>query len=108
MGIFSIFSKQQPIAVAITKEIQADSHVAKLSIVGVGMRSHAGIAEKMFSALAEANVNIQMISTSEIKISCVIDEASAEKALRTVHKAFGLEKGPATAGRLKKMQAREG
>ena len=84
--------------------MQADSRIAKLSIVGIGMRSHAGVAEKLFSVLARANVNIQMISTSEIKISCVIDENSAEKALRTIHKAFGLEKGPATVKRLRQMK----
>ncbi len=82
------------------EDVHTDSHIAKLSVVGIGMRSHAGVAEKMFSALAKKNVNIQMISTSEIKISCIIDESSAEKALRAVHKAFGLEKGPATTRRL--------
>ena len=73
-------------------EVRADSKVAKLSVVGIGMRSHCGIAEKMFHALAEEKVNIQMISTSEIKISCIIDEAQAERALKAVHKAFELEK----------------
>jgi len=82
--------------------VHADSRIAKLSVVGVGMRSHAGVAEKMFSALAKEKVNIQMISTSEIKISCIIDDSSAQKALRAVHKAFELEKGPATTRRLRR------
>jgi len=74
------------------KEVLHDSKIAKLSAVGIGMRSHCGVAEKMFSALAHEKINIQMISTSEIKISCVIDEAHAERALRTIHTAFGLDK----------------
>ncbi len=72
-------------------KVSSDSSIAKLSVVGIGMRSHSGIASTMFRALAEAGVNIQMISTSEIKISCVIDEADAETALRAVHAAFGLD-----------------
>jgi aspartate kinase len=74
------------------QEVSADSRIAKLSVVGIGMRSHCGVAEKMFSALAQAGINIQMISTSEIKISCVIDEAQAERALKAVHRAFELHK----------------
>ncbi len=74
------------------QEVSADSKVAKLSVVGIGMRSHCGIAEKMFHALAEEEINIQMISTSEIKISCIIDEAQAGRAAKAVHKAFGLER----------------
>ncbi|MDE1889379.1 MAG: aspartate kinase, partial [Planctomycetota bacterium] len=62
------------------KEVLHDSKIAKLSVVGIGMRSHCGVAEKMFSVLAEEKINIQMISTSEIKISCVIDEAHADRA----------------------------
>jgi len=81
----------------LVKELPAagfeiDKKVAKVSIVGVGMRSHTGVAEKMFKALAEAKVNIQMISTSEIKISCIIDRERAEDALRAVHGAFELSK----------------
>ncbi|KPJ58357.1 MAG: aspartate kinase [Planctomycetes bacterium DG_23] len=72
--------------------VESDEHIAKISVVGVGMRTHSGVATKMFQALAEAGINIQMISTSEIKISCVIDEKSADEALRVVHKAFELEK----------------
>ncbi|MEK7359952.1 MAG: aspartate kinase [Planctomycetota bacterium] len=74
------------------REVLHDSKIAKLSAVGIGMRSHCGVAEKMFSALAKEKINIQMISTSEIKISCVIDEAHADRALRTIHTAFGLDK----------------
>ncbi|MEK7297367.1 MAG: aspartate kinase, partial [Planctomycetota bacterium] len=73
------------------REVLHDSKIAKLSAVGIGMRSHCGVAEKMFSALAKEKINIQMISTSEIKISCVIDEAHADRALRTIHTAFGLD-----------------
>lgn len=74
------------------QEVSADSHIAKLSVVGIGMRSHCGVAEKMFSVLAQEGINIQMISTSEIKISCVIDETQAERALKAVHRAFELHK----------------
>ena len=74
--------------------IYADG-LAKVSVVGVGMRSHTGVARTMFRALAEANVNIDNITTSEIKISCIIHERDAETALRTVHDAFELEKDPA-------------
>ena len=63
----------------------------KLSIVGVGMRSHAGIASKMFSVLATENINIKMISTSEIKISVVIEEKYGELAVRSLHSAFELQ-----------------
>ncbi|MBC8443324.1 aspartate kinase [PVC group bacterium] len=73
------------------KDVSSDADIAKLSVVGIGMRSHSGVASTMFSTLAENGVNIQMISTSEIKISCVIDEASADKALQAVHTAFGLD-----------------
>ena len=74
------------------KEIVSDDKIAKLSVVGIGMRSHCGIAEKMFKALSDEKINIQMISTSEIKISCVIEENQAEKALNAVHDAFELDK----------------
>ena len=74
------------------KEIVADGKIAKLSVVGIGMRTHSGIAEKMFKALSDEKINIQMISTSEIKISCVIEEDQAEKALNAVHDAFELDK----------------
>lgn len=76
------------------REVVSDDSIAKVSVVGVGMRSHAGVATKMFDALAAENINIQMISTSEIKISVVIAERYLELAVRAIHSAFGLENGP--------------
>jgi aspartate kinase len=73
------------------REISGDEKIAKVSVVGVGMRSHVGIASAMFRTLAEEGINIQMISTSEIKISVVIDEKYLELAVRVLHKAFNLE-----------------
>ncbi len=73
------------------KEILGDPKVCKVSIVGMGMRSHAGVASKMFRTLSEEGINIQMISTSEIKVSVVIDEKYMELAVRSLHKAFDLE-----------------
>ncbi|MCP1365675.1 aspartate kinase, partial [Halomonas sp. BBD48] len=73
-------------------ELRGDDNIAKVSLVGVGMRSHAGVASKMFRTLAEENINIRMVSTSEIKISVVIDEKQMELAVRSLHKAFGLDK----------------
>jgi aspartate kinase len=73
------------------EKILGDEGVAKISIIGVGMRSHAGVAQKMFAALAKENINIMMISTSEIKVSCVIEEKYTELAVRVLHKAFGLD-----------------
>jgi aspartate kinase len=73
------------------KEIVGDAKVAKVSIVGVGMRSHVGIASKMFKCLADEGINIQMITTSEIKVSVLIDEKYMELAVRALHKAFELE-----------------
>jgi len=75
--------------------VNSEEDIAKLSVVGIGMRSHTGVAEKMFSALAAENVNIKMISTSEIRISVIIDEDAADRALNAVHKAFELHKAPA-------------
>ncbi len=72
------------------KELEVKEDIAKVSIVGVGMRSHSGVASKMFSVLAGEGINIMMISTSEIKISCVIDAKYAELAVRALHRAFGL------------------
>jgi len=74
------------------REIIGDNRIAKLSVVGIGMRSHVGIASRMFKTLAEESINIQMISTSEIKISVVIDEKYLELAVRVLHRAFELEK----------------
>jgi len=73
------------------REITGDDHIAKVSVVGVGMRSHTGIASTMFRTLAEEGINIQMISTSEIKISVVIDEKYMELAVRVLHKVFELD-----------------
>lgn len=68
-----------------------DSHVAKISVVGVGMRSHAGVAATMFTALADRGINVQAISTSEIKVSVLIDEDETELAVRVLHSAYGLD-----------------
>jgi aspartate kinase len=76
------------------REISGDNEIAKVSIVGVGMRSHAGVATKMFDCLASENINIQMISTSEIKISVVIAERYVELAVRALHNVFELQKLP--------------
>ena len=73
------------------EKVLGDEDIAKVSIVGVGMRSHAGVAQKMFETLANENINIMMISTSEIKVSCVIEEKYTELAVRVLHKAFGLD-----------------
>jgi aspartate kinase len=70
------------------REVIADEKIGKVSIVGVGMRSHPGVAAKMFETLANTGINIDMISTSEIKISVVIDLAKGEQAMRAVHEAF--------------------
>jgi len=73
------------------RDVRGDDQIAKVSIVGVGMRSHIGVANKMFKTLADNNINIQMISTSEIKVSVIIDEEHLEKAVQTLHDAFELE-----------------
>jgi aspartate kinase len=88
----------------VAKEIDAKSvtvveSIAKVSLVGVGMRSHSGVAAKMFDVLSREGINIMMISTSEIKISCVIDEKYLELAMRALHSAFELERvGGSSAG----------
>ncbi len=76
------------------REINGDNQIVKISLVGVGMRSHAGIANTMFQALAREGINIRMISTSEIKISVVVDEKYLELGVRALHDAFELEKEP--------------
>jgi aspartate kinase len=91
------FKRAQAILQAVADELGArqvtgDSKIAKVSIVGVGMRSHAGVATKMFAALSNEGINILMISTSEIKISVVIDEKYLELAVRALHSAFELDK----------------
>ena len=77
------------------REVVGDPKIAKVSVVGIGMRSHVGIASLMFRTLSEEGINIQMISTSEIKISVVVDDKYMELAVRALHKAFGLEQAPA-------------
>ena len=73
------------------RDVRGDDGVAKVSVIGVGMRSHAGVAKTMFDALAKEGVNIQMITTSEIKITVVIEEKYIELAVRSLHTAFGLD-----------------
>ena len=73
----------------------ADRAIVKVSVIGVGMRSHAGVASTMFNTLAERKINIHNISTSEIKISVLIDAEYAELAVRALHQAYGLDKGVA-------------
>ncbi|HTP99537.1 MAG TPA: aspartate kinase [Casimicrobiaceae bacterium] len=77
------------------RDIIGDNRICKVSVVGIGMRSHVGIASKLFKTLADEGINIQMISTSEIKVSVVIDEKYLELAVRVLHKAFELDKEPA-------------
>ena len=74
------------------KEVNADENISKVSIVGAGMRSHSNVATQMFSALAREGINIHMISTSEIKISCIINAKYTELAVRALHDAFELDK----------------
>jgi aspartate kinase len=76
------------------RKVTSDNKIAKVSVVGVGMRSHAGVASQMFQALAEVGINIQMITTSEIKISVIIEEKFLELAVRALHSSFELEKEP--------------
>ena len=98
---FTVGKRDAARAVEIVREVQSeigfddvavDTDVAKVSVIGVGMRSHAGVAKTMFKALADKQVNIQVISTSEIKISVLIDEAYTELAVRALHAAYGLDK----------------
>ena len=79
------------------RDIIGDNRICKVSVIGIGMRSHTGIASKMFRTLADEAINIQMISTSEIKISVVIDEKYLELAVRVLHRAFELDKAPEEA-----------
>jgi aspartate kinase len=97
---FTVGKTDYKTALAISKktaaEIKAgdvlgDENIAKISVVGVGMRSHYGVAAKMFATLAAENINILMISTSEIRISCAIEEKYTELAVRALHTAFGLD-----------------
>jgi len=77
------------------REVTGDDKIAKISLVGIGMRTHAGVASKMFGTLAAENINLQMISTSEIKISVVVEDKYMELAVRALHQAFELDKAPA-------------
>ncbi|MEJ2717218.1 MAG: aspartate kinase [Deltaproteobacteria bacterium] len=79
------------------QDVTGTDDIAKVSIIGIGMRSHSGVAAKMFKVLAQEGINIEMISTSEIKISCVIQRKYAELAVRALHEAFEMEKGPEQA-----------
>lgn len=72
------------------KDVLTDENISKISVVGVGMRSHAGVATKMFQALAAEGINMMMISTSEIKVSVIIDSKYTELAVRVLHDAFGM------------------
>ncbi len=83
----------RPVKTALdAQDLVANSNIGKVAVVGVGMRSHSGVASKMFQALADAKINIQMISTSEIKISCVISRDHVDEAVKVLHRAFELEK----------------
>jgi len=75
-----------------TEEVFGDPNIAKVSVIGVGMKNHSGVASLMFNALARENINIIMISTSEIRISCIIEEKYTELAVRVLHTAFGLDR----------------
>ncbi len=94
--------KAREVVERVTKDINAggvetDGDVAKVSIVGVGMRNHSGVAAKMFQILASEGINIQLISTSEIKVSCLIQSKYTELAVRALHTAFGLDKAPSVS-----------
>jgi aspartate kinase len=98
---FTVGKRDAQRAMEIVRQVQSkigfddasiDEDVAKVSVIGVGMRSHAGVAQSMFKALADKGVNIQVISTSEIKISVLIDAAYTELAVRALHAAYGLDK----------------
>jgi aspartate kinase len=80
--------------------LEEDDGIAKVSVVGVGMRSHSGVAARAFRALGQAGINIQMITTSEIRISCAVSREDAEPAVRALHRAFGLGKPEKLKGRL--------
>jgi aspartate kinase len=92
------YEETMKIAERVAKEIDAGVHsnpnIAKISVIGVGMRNHSGVASKMFEVLSAQNINLKMIATSEIKISCVIDDKYTELAVRELHDAFQLDKDP--------------
>jgi aspartate kinase len=91
------FERARQVSEAVSREmgggaVETEQGIAKVSIVGVGMRNHAGVAARMFKVLADEGINIRVISTSEIKVTCIIDEKYAELAVRSLHTAFGLDK----------------
>lgn len=104
---FTVHRREHPKAMKVVEElakelgdaveIKTNAKVAKISLVGIGMRSHTGVASTMFKSLGTAAINIQMITTSEIKISVVVDESQLEAGVRAIHAAFELDKQPATA-----------
>jgi aspartate kinase len=81
-------------AAELGADVETDDRIAKISLVGVGMRNHAGVAAMAFEALGSVGINIEMISTSEIKLSVVVAEAAMEAAIRALHAAFGLDAPP--------------
>src|SRR5205807_8829097 len=87
-----------PLAASLGARVEHEDEVSKISIVGTGMRTHTGVAERMFAAMSAAGVNMKMITTGDIKISVLVDKADGVKALRAVHQAFQLEKPRAGAG----------
>src|SRR5262249_35529612 len=87
-----------PLATSMDAKIEHEDEVSKVSIVGTGMRTHTGVAERMFAALSEAGVNMKMITTGDIKISVLVDRADGVKALQAVHRAFGLHEPHVGAG----------
>lgn len=100
---FTVIKSELPATLRVTRsvsyrikagEVTTDEGVAKLSVIGLGMRSHSGVAAKLFEAMARERINIEMISTSEIKLSCLIRKAHADRAVRAVHRAFGLSHLP--------------
>ena len=87
------FEMERKIAEEIgAEDVFGDVKIAKVSVIGVGMKDHSGVAAIMFNALAKENINIMLISTSEIRISCIIEEKYTELAVRVLHTAFGLDK----------------
>jgi aspartate kinase len=88
----------RPLAAELGARVEHEEGVSKVSIVGTGMRTHTGVAERMFAALSDAGVNMKMITTGDIKISVLVDKADAVKALRAVHQAFGLHEPRPGAG----------
>ncbi|MSQ93771.1 MAG: aspartate kinase [Gemmataceae bacterium] len=88
----------EPVVLKLGGRVSSEEDVSKVSIVGTGMRTHTGVAQRMFAALAEVSVNMKMITTGDIKISVLVDKADGVKALRAVHQAFGLEKPRPGAG----------